>query len=155
MQKKWKQLLAALALPLVIGGLSALLSRKGMESFGSLKKPPLSPPAWLFPVVWTVLFLLMGLASWLVYRQGREGRPRWALPAYGLQLFFNFFWSLLFFRWGLFLPALAWLAVLWGLIVWTLTLFRRARPAAGWLLVPYLLWVTFAAYLNAGIWLLN
>ena len=153
MQKKWKQLPACLAVPLAAGGLSAWLSRKGMKAFGTLHKPPLSPPAWLFPVVWTVLFLLMGLASWLVLRQQR--RLQAALPVYGVQLLFNFFWSLLFFRWGLFLPALFWLAALWGLIVWTMALFRRTRPAAGWLLAPYLLWVSFAAYLNAGIWLLN
>ena len=153
MQKKWKQLLACLAIPLAAGGLSALLSRKGMKAFASLRKPPLSPPVWLFPVVWTILFLLMGLASWLVLRQ--ERRPRASLPVYGVQLFFNFFWSLLFFRGGLFLPTLIWLAALWGLIVGTIVLFRKARPAAGWLLVPYLLWVSFAAYLNAGIWLLN
>ena len=103
-------------------------------------------------MAWTILFLLMGLVSWLVLRQQR--RLRAALPVYGVQLFFNFFWPLLFFRWGLFLPAL----FCWrpgGLIVWTVTLFRRVRPAAGWLLAPYLLWVSFTAYLNAGIWLLN
>lgn len=153
MEKKWKQLPVCLAVPLAAGGLSAWLSRQGMEKFGALNQPPLSPPPWMFPVVWSILYLMMGLASWLVLRQ--EHRPRQALPVYGVQLFFNFFWSLLFFRWGLFLPALLWLAVLWGLIVWTWTLFRRARPAAGRLLLPYLLWVSFAAYLNAGIWLLN
>lgn len=149
MQKKWKQLLVCLAVPLSAGGLSAWLSRKGMKAFGTLRKPPLSPPAWLFPVVWTILFLLMGLASWLVLRQQR--RLRAALPVYGVQLFFNFFWSLLFFQWGLFLPAL---------FCWrrcgTDRLDRYAvPPAAGWLLAPYLLWVSFTAYLNAGIWLLN
>ena len=153
MQTSKKQLLACLAIPLAAGGLSALLSQKGMKAFAGLKKPPLSPPGWLFPVVWTVLFLLMGLASWLVLRQ--RSRPKAALPVYGVQLFFNFFWSLLFFRWGLFFPALLWLAALWGLILWTILLLRKTRPAAGWLLAPYLLWVSFAAYLNAGIWLLN
>lgn len=153
MQKKWKQLLAALILPLAAGGLSAFLSRKGMKSFSALRQPPLSPPMWLFPVVWTLLFLMMGLASWLVLRQ--QDRPRAALPVYWLQLFFNFFWSLLFFRWGLYFPALLWLAALWGLIIGTIALFRKARPTAAWLLVPYLLWVSFAGYLNAGIWLLN
>lgn len=154
MRKKWKQLIVCLAIPLATGGLSAFLSRKGMKGFGSLRQPPLSPPMWLFPVVWTVLFLMMGLASWLVLREKRKPRDG-ALTAYGVQLFFNFFWSLLFFRWGLFFPALLWLAVLWGLIVWTALLFRRLRPAAGWLMLPYLLWVSFAAYLNAGVWLLN
>lgn len=98
-------------------------------------------------------FLMMGLAAWQVWRQPL--RPRLALPVYGVQLFFNFFWSLLFFRWGLFFPALLWLAALWVLILWTLLLFRKTRASAGWLLVPYLLWVSFAAYLNAGVWLLN
>lgn len=153
MRKKWKQLLISLAIPLAAGGLSAFLSREGMKAFGALRQPPPSPPMWLFPVVWTILFLMMGLASWLVLRQ--PFRPGTALPVYSVQLFFNFFWSLLFFRWGLFLPALIWLAALWGLILWTLLLFRKASSLAGWLLVPYLLWVTFAAYLNAGVWLLN
>ena len=153
MRSKWTQLAVCLAVPLGAGGLSALLSREGMRRFAALRKPPLSPPGWLFPAVWTVLFLMMGLACWLVLRQAR--RPEKALTVYGVQLFFNFFWSLLFFRWGLFFPALLWLAALWGLILRTLLLFRKARPAAGRLLMPYLLWVTFAAYLNAGIWLLN
>lgn len=155
MQKKHKQLLACLVIPPAVGALSALLSRQGMRAFGTLKKPPLSPPTWLFPVVWTILFLMMGLASWLVLHRGQAQRPALALPVYGLQLFFNFFWSLLFFRWGLFFPALLWLAVLWGLVVWNIRLFFQVRPASAWLLIPYLAWVSFAAYLNAGIWLLN
>lgn len=153
MNKKWSQLLRSLALPLAVGGLSAWLSREGMQRFSRLEQPPLSPPMWLFPVVWTALFLMMGLAAWQVERQPL--RPRSALTVYGLQLAFNFVWPLLFFRWGLYFPALLWLAALWVLILWTLLLFRQARTSAGWLLVPYLLWVSFAAYLNAGIWVLN
>lgn len=153
MRKKWKQLLISLALPLAVGSLSAWLSRDGMRRFGSLAQPPLTPPMWLFPVVWTLLFLMMGLAAWQVLRQPL--RPRSALTVYGIQLFFNFVWPVLFFRWGLFFPALLWLAALWGLILWTLLLFRRARTSAGWLMTPYLLWVSFAAYLNAGVWILN
>lgn len=153
MRKKWKQLIVCLALPLAVGGLSALLSREGMRNFSSLEQPHLSPPMWLFPVVWTLLFLMMGLASWQVLRQPL--RPRAALPVYGVQLCFNFVWPLLFFRWGLFFVALLWLAALWVLILWTLLLFRRTRTSAGWLLTPYLLWVSFAAYLNAGVWRLN
>lgn len=154
MENKWKQLVLCLAVPLAAGGLSAFLSREGMEGFDALRQPPLSPPMWLFPVMWTLLFLMMGLASWLVLREERKRRDG-ALTVYGIQLFFNFFWSLLFFRWGLYFAALLWLAALWGLIAWTALLFRKIRPAAGGLLVPYLLWVAFAAYLNAGVWLLN
>ena len=104
-------------------------------------------------MAWTILFLLMGLVSWLVLRQQRRSRA--ALPVYGVQLFFNFFWPLLFFPVGTVPSGTFLLAALWGLIVWTVTLFRRVRHAADWLLAPYLLWVSFTAYLNAGIWLLN
>ena len=153
---KWLRLALCLAVPLGVGGLSALLTQGSMAAFAALQKPPLSPPGWLFPVVWSILFLLMGCASWQVLGSGGPEREiRRALGIYGVQLGFNFLWSLIFFHFRAFGLALLWLLVLWGLILGTLRAFRRVDRAAGWLLLPYLLWVSFAAYLNAGIWLLN
>ena len=156
MKRKWKTLILCLLLPVAVGALSALLSRNGMRNFSQLEQPPLSPPAWLFPVVWTVLYLLMGLASWLVLESGKpEGTVTKALQWYGAQLAANFFWSIIFFRLELYLTAFLWLILLWVLILGTLLRFRRIQISAGRLLVPYLAWVTFAGYLNLGIWILN
>lgn len=148
-----KKLLASLAVPLAVGGLSALLTKDSMETFDSLNKPALSPPGWLFPVVWTVLFVLMGLACYLVVTSGRSNRV--ALTLYGVQLFFNLLWSLIFFRAGAYLAAFIWLILLWLLISATTVLFYRISKPAGLLMLPYLLWVTFAGYLNLSIYLLN
>ena len=153
---KWKSLLLALALPLAVGGLSALVTRNQMAAFSQLNQPPLSPPAWLFPVVWTVLFLLMGLASYLVGRSDADSLLiRRALTFYGLQLVVNFFWPILFFNGKVYFIAFLWLLLLWGLILATMVQFARVRKSAAWLLLPYLLWVTFAGYLNLGLFLLN
>lgn len=151
-----KTLPACLAVPLLVGALSALLTRDGMETFQALEKPPLTPPGWLFPLVWTALYLMMGLASFLVLRSGCPGSGiRRALAVYGLQLFFNFAWTLLFFNLGAYLFSFFWLAALWLLILANFLLFRQISPPAGWLLLPYLLWVLFAGYLNLGVYLLN
>lgn len=144
-----------MAIPLLVGGLSALLTMSAMEDFAALNQPPLSPPGWLFPVVWTILYALMGVASYLVLTSGRPGRAKTALVVYGIQLFFNFLWSIVFFNFGAYLFAFFWLIALWLLIIFTTLLFYRINKAAGYLMIPYILWVTFAAYLNLGIYLLN
>ncbi len=156
MKIRWKPLLIAVAIPLAVGGLAALLTMNSMETFGRLNQPPLSPPAWLFPVVWTILYALMGVASYLVYvSHGPRRAVNAALTLYGIQLAVNFFWSLIFFSAGAYLAAFLWLLLLWGLILATLVRFYRLSPLAGYLLIPYLLWVSFAGYLNFGIYLLN
>ena len=156
MRMKWKTLAIALVIPLAVGGLSALVTRREMEAFSQLNQPPLSPPSWLFPVVWTILFLLMGLASYLVLTgNAPDGVTRRALTVYGVQLGVNFFWSILFFNLKWYLFSFFWLVLLWGLILVTMILFFPIRRPAGWLLVPYLLWTTFAGYLNFGIFFLN
>lgn len=127
-----------------------------MEEFSRLRQPPLSPPMWLFPVVWTILFLLMGLASYLVYQSNRtRAQKRSALGLYALQLAVNFVWPILFFNLNWWLAAFLWLVMLWALIWFTAIAFHRCRPLAGMLLAPYLGWVAFAGYLNFGIYLLN
>lgn len=151
-----KKLLVALAVPLAVGGLSALLSNVATERFDSLEKPPLAPPSWVFPVVWTVLFVLMGIASYLVaVEKAEEKQKKAALTVYGIQLAFNFAWTLIFFNAGAYLFAFVWLIILWLLIIATIYLFSKIRFAAGLLLVPYALWVAFAGYLNFSIYLMN
>ena len=109
----------------------------------------------MFPIVWGILFVLMGVGAARVYRQPPSGDRDRALRVYLVQLAFNFFWSILFFNLRAFGLALAWLAALWLLILWMILTFRKVDRAAAWLQVPYLLWVTFAAYLNFGVWWLN
>ena len=156
MDIKRRQLLICIAIPLVVGGISAWLSRGSMKTYAVLNKPPLSPPGWLFPVVWTILFVLMGLATYLVLtsEQSQQTINR-ALRLYGIQLGVNFFWSILFFNMSLYLFSFIWLILLWILILATTVQFYRVSPAAGYLMIPYLLWVAFAGYLNLGIYLLN
>lgn len=149
-------MLIALAIPLAVGALAALLTSGAMEDFSRLNQPPLSPPGWLFPVVWTILYALMGAASCLVWVSDcPPEKKRAALSFYAAQLAFNFFWSILFFSWSLYLLAFFWLLALWLLILTTLLLFFECRKTAGWLLLPYLLWVSFAGYLNLAICFLN
>lgn len=146
----------AVAIPLAVGGLSAFLTRQGMENFQLVRQPPLSPPMWLFPVVWTILYILMGIASYLVYASDASNpRKERALTVYAIQLAFNFMWSLIFFNIGLFLFAFIWLIILWVQIFVCTVLFYYITPRAGKLMIPYLLWASFAAYLNLGVYLLN
>ena len=151
-----KKLAICIAIPLVVGGVSAWLTMNSMETFEKLNQPPLSPPGWLFPVVWTVLFVLMGMGSYLVVEsEAPQTIKKPALWTYGIQLAFNFLWTIVFFNLQWFLFAFVWLVVLWLLILATLIQFYRIRKAAGYLLIPYLLWVAFAGYLNFGVYLLN
>lgn len=124
--------------------------------FADLNKPPLSPPGWLFPVVWTILFVLMGAASYLVLTSEKPQQVvDRALRLYVVQLGVNFFWSIFFFGQSRYLFSFLWLVLLWLLILATAIRFYRIMPLAGYLLLPYLIWVTFAGYLNLGICLLN
>ena len=156
MRIEWKRLIVCLLLPLGVGAASALLTRGGMQAFEALQKPPLSPPGWLFPVVWTVLYLLMGLASYLMSTSDTSPGEKFAAwTVYAAQLFFNFFWSIWFFGLRLYSFSFVWLLALWALILLNLILFYRIRKAAGYLLIPYLAWVSFAGYLNLAIAVLN
>ena len=156
MKIKAKLLILCLVVPLAVGGLAALLTGGGMDRFETLSQPPLSPPGWLFPVVWTILYILMGIASYLVVISGEpQMRIRRAIVLYGIQLAFNFLWPVFFFGLSAYLFAFVWLLALWGLILATAVAFHRISNIAGWLMIPYLVWVTFAGYLNLGIYLLN
>ncbi len=156
MMKNPKLLVLCIAIPLLVGGLSSFLTMDSMAAFAVLEKPPLSPPGILFPIVWTVLYILMGVASYLVLTSGaRQDDIDHAITVYAIQLVLNFFWSIIFFRLEWYLAAFLWLVLLWIAILYTLLLFRKISRPAAWLLVPYLLWVTFAGYLNLSIYLLN
>jgi len=151
-----KPLFISIAIPLAVGGLSSLLTHGSMEAFHQLRQPPLTPPDWVFPVVWALLYTLMGVASFLVYTANATPQMRYsALIAYGVMLVFNFIWPLLFFRLGVRLVAFVWLLLLFGLIAFTASLFYRVRKTAGALFIPYLLWTAFAGYLNFGVYWLN
>ena len=126
-----------------------------MERYGMLRQPPLSPPGWVFPVVWTGLFALMGVSAWRIWHKTSGKRRTKALILYGIQLAVNFAWPILFFRLGAYGPAFFWLLLLLALVALMIARFREIDKIAALLQIPYLLWLVFAGYLNAGIWLLN
>ena len=139
-----------------VGGLSALLTAGSMEIYEEVTTPPLSPPSVLFPIVWTALYVLMGVcAAWVYLTPAPEGKKRRALAVYAISLGFNFLWSIFFFRLRLFLFSFFWLLGLLFLILKTVADYRDISPKAAYLQIPYALWVTFAGYLNFGIWFLN
>lgn len=151
-----KELIISLAIPLATGALSAVLTKDGMKRFESIAKPPLSPPGWLFPIVWTALFILMGIACYKVWTSSASyPRKERALTLYGIQLAMNFMWSIIFFTMGMYLAAFIWLLVMLAFIVATTIFFRYIDRKAGVLMLPYIAWVSFAAYLNFGVYLLN
>lgn len=144
-------LLCSLLLPLVVGMLSAAMTSRAMTAYGGMNKPPLSPPAWLFPVAWTILYLMMGLASYYVLNAQADSRSKsTALIFYGVQLMMNFMWSILFFNCGMYLLAFFWLLALWCIVIICAFRFFSISKTAAWLLVPYILWLSFAGYLNLG-----
>lgn len=150
-----KKLIICLAIPLAVGGLATLISG-GMESYRVMNQPPLSPPGWVFPVVWTILYLLMGYASYRILVSDAEPAAiRKALTFYGIQLALNFLWPLIFFGLQWYWLAFVWLLILWVFIYLTMYQFGQIDDTAENLLIPYLLWVTFAGYLNFGVALLN
>lgn len=152
----WKRFLLCLAIPLGVGGLAALLTGGSMADYREMNQPPLAPPGWLFPVVWTILYFMMGYASYRVITSGGEPQQvRKALALYGAQLAVNFLWPLVFFGLHWYLAAFFVLLLLWLLVALTIGAFARLDDTAADLLLPYILWVTYAAYLNVGAYLLN
>ena len=151
-----KTLIVALAVPLGVGALGALAGRSGMATLAALEKPPLTPPGWVFPVVWTALYIAMGVASYLIATcDAPQESRRMALGAYGATLVLSTLWPALFFALGLRLAAFIELMLLWLALRFTLLQFHILRKSAAHWLFPTLLWTTFAGYLNLGFWLLN
>ena len=143
------------ALALLVGGLSSVITQGQMEAFSALRQPPLSPPGWVFPVAWTILYLLMGVGLAIVWRKSDGERRRRAVTIWSVQLAANFLWPLLFFLWQLRLLSLIWLVVLLILVANMTSEFEKTSVTAARLQIPYLLWLLFAAYLNLGVWILN
>ena len=151
-----KSLIIAIAIPLLVGAISGFISSNSMEQFGQLNQPPLAPPGFLFPIVWTILYVLMGIASYLVFSSNKKQEDvKDALTVYALQLAVNFFWPIFFFNLEWYLFSFFWLILLWVLILYTIILFYRISKPAAYLMIPYLIWVTFEGYLNLGIYALN
>lgn len=165
-QKKgfcWKKVITVavcIAIPLCAGFLSAAITGDAMKKFGQFNQPPLAPPAWLFPVAWTIMYILMGIASYFILmykpKTKKESKMRIAaLVLYCVQLVFNFVWSPVFFLVGDYFFALMWLLAMWLMVIIVMFLIRERSMPAMWCLLPYVLWCLFAMYLNVGILLLN
>lgn len=154
----YKQILGLsgwLVVTLVAAAIGAAASVKASTFYTQLVLPSWAPPSWVFGPVWSVLYLAMGIAAWLVWRTAGFGSARRALSLFLIQLALNSLWSWLFFGWHLGALSFADIILLWILIVATLIAFFRVQAIAGWLLIPYLLWVSFALVLNFAIWQLN
>ena len=154
MRSKIKTYVISIAVALAVGGLSALLTGDSMEKYKALRQPPLAPPGWVFPIVWTILFVLMGVGAAMVCLSGSSSKKK-PIAIYGLQLAVNFFWTILFFLLEARLFAFFWLLLLLGLAVWMAVSFARVNKTAGLLQIPYILWLLFAGYLNLAVYLLN
>ena len=151
---KWKELIVSIAISLGVGALSGYLTKNSMSLYQELVKPQLTPPGWIFPIVWTILFALMGISAYLIYVSDSKEKNQ-ALQIYAIQLMLNFIWSLAFFNMQAYLLAFVILILLWISIIAMIKVFYEINPLAGKMQVPYLLWVTFAGYLNLVIYLLN
>ncbi len=152
----WLALITAILIPLIIGGMAALFTVPNIQGwYQGLNKPSFNPPKWIFAPVWNTLYVLMGVASYLIWRDRKEKNTTPALSLYFIQLALNFFWSLIFFEFHA--PGYAFIEVLllWLFIVATILHFSRINKAAAWLLMPYISWVSFATVLNYEIWRLN
>ena len=156
MKKGTKTILFAILLAEAVGALSGWLTRDGMKAFtDAITQPPLSPPPLVFPIIWTILYSLMGYGSGRIWLSASSAKRNRALNLYTAQLILNFFWSLIFFNAQAFGFAFFWLLALWILVLLMILAFHRIDPLAAWLQIPYLTWLTFAAYLNFGVWYLN
>ena len=139
-----------------VGALSGWLSREGMKLYNeTVLQPPLSPPMVVFPIVWGLLFALMGISAARVWMAPPSSDRSRGLNLFFTQLIVNFFWSLIFFNAGAYGFAFLWLLLLWVLVLLMILSFRKSDPLAAKLQIPYLIWLTFAAYLNLGVWILN
>lgn len=150
MLKKYKPYIIQIIIALAAGGISAFFIRSDFESFDKISKPFLTPPSAAFPIVWSLLYILMGISAGLISQT--ENR----IPfIYWLQLFVNILWPIIFFGMKAYLFAFIWLVLLWILIISMIAEFYRINKKAAYLQIPYLIWVTFAGYLNFAIWFMN
>ena len=150
-----KRLIICLVIPLAVGGIAALLTGGRMDTFETLNQPPLSPPAIVFPIVWGILYALMGISAARIALSPPSDERSFGLNLFLSQLAVNFFWSVIFFNLRNYTLAFFWLLLLWGLVLWMILKFRKVDTPAAWLQIPYLLWLSFAAVLSFAVWQLN
>lgn len=157
MWKKYKSYIIGVLIALSVGGLSATFTMGNMNLFDEIKKPPLSPPAILFPIVWTILYIFMGISSAIIYdhRKFMKTEAEVGLVIYAVSLILNFCWSIIFFNFRAFTFAFIWLLLLWSSILYMIAQYYRVNKLAAYLQIPYLIWVTFAGYLTFAISLIN
>ena len=152
--KNAKIYIFSILLPLTIGGLSALATANNMNIYDKINTPPLAPPGWLFPIAWTILYILMGISAAIIFTSNSPKKDD-GLFIYAVSLALNFSWSIFFFNLQSFMIAFIILVALWLSIMITIIQYYKINKVAAWLQLPYLLWVTFAGYLNFAIILLN
>lgn len=152
MKNSTRQLIRCISIPVLTGALAAALTQNDMKEFELINKPPFTPPGIVFSIVWLILYVLMGIASYVVFKCRDNVKP---LFVYGIQLAMNFCWSIFFFSFKAYMFSFVWLMVLLFFIIWTAVEFYKCNKYAGLLMVPYILWVCFAAYLNLGVYILN
>lgn len=157
MANKYKTYFVGILIPVAVGIVSSLLVQENFLLYEELTRPPLAPPKYIFPIVWTILYILMGISSARIYLCETSERSdiKQALTLYGVQLVFNFLWPIAFFNFEALLFAFIWLMIMWVIIILMMIKFYTIDKTAAYLQIPYLLWTTFAAYLNFGFYLLN
>ena len=156
MKRNWKPYLFWILLSEAVGALSGWLTREGTDVYAqTIVQPPLSPPGWVFPLVWAILYALMGIGAARIYLTPPSKARSLGLNLFVAQLVVNFFWSPIFFNLQAFGFAFLWLLLLWTLVLWMILTFRKVDPLAAKMQIPYFLWLSFAAYLNLGVWYLN
>ncbi len=153
----WKLLIKNLAIPLLVGVVSGFLTKDANAEFtATAVQPAFTPPGWVFPVAWTILYILMGISSYLIettpYNTGKKNQ---SLITYYISLFFNFCWSFIFFTFRLYLIAFVWLVILLALVIIYTFKYFKINKVAGYLNIPYILWLIFAGILNFSVYLLN
>ena len=150
----WKTLIISILISLGVGTLAGLLNKEAFEAYSVFIKPPLAPPSIVFPIVWTILYFLMGISAYKIFESEDVNRKN-ALIIYGIQLFVNFAWPFIFFNKQDFLFAFIWLLLLVAAVASMIYVFYKIDKKAGLLQIPYLIWLLFAAYLNYGVYILN
>lgn len=149
-------LILCLAIPVLTGVLSATITSSAMKAYASMNKPPLSPPAIVFPIAWTILYLMMGLALYLiVITPSDKNLKGTAVLLFTIQLIMNFMWSIIFFKWGQYLAAFIWLIIMLCILIICAFRFYDINRSSAYLLIPYIVWLIFASYLNMGSFILN
>ena len=147
-------LIICILIPLAVGFLSAYIVGDNTFKYQNFNRPPLSPPGAIFPVVWTILYIIMGISSYIILQSDSKEKG-FALRLYAVNLFLNFFWSIIFFSYEMYFFAFIWLLILLFVVLWMVREFRKISPVAAALNIPYILWLVFAAYLNFGVFILN